>query len=335
VEPPFLPYQQIAGTNLVTKVYINNDAQAEFAGGARIVTVMGVVPGEFARVAWFRPDLLPVHQNNYLNLLSSSPKAVLVSSNLRKEYDLKLGDTVNISWADQAPIDGYIYAFVDYWPTYNPQTIVNAKPAALIVTSLSYLQDKMAIEPYQVWLRKAPGTPSRVVFDNIRAKNLPIESLSDASQEIVARGNDPMLQGTNGTLTLGFIIAMGISIVGFLIYWVLSLKSRTLQFGILRAMGLKRNQVVVMLIMEQVLISGAAIIAGILIGNLASLLFVPLLQLTSSAAAQVPPFRIVASGQDFLKVLAVAVAMLAAGALLFRWMIGRIRIHQAIKLGEE
>jgi NADH:ubiquinone oxidoreductase subunit H len=34
-------------------------------------------------------------------------------------------------------------------------------------------------------------------------------------------------------------------------------------------------------------------------------------------------------------VLVVAVAMLAAGALLFRWMIGRIRIHQAIKLGEE
>jgi putative ABC transport system permease protein len=128
---------------------------------------------------------------------------------------------------------------------------------------------------------------------------------------------------------------MGISIVGFLIYWVLSLKARTLQFGILRAMGLKQSHVVLMLILEQGLISGAAIIAGILIGNLASLLFVPLLQLTSSAASQVPPFRIVASQGDFLKVLIVAVAMLLAGSLLFRWMISRIRIHQAIKLGEE
>jgi NADH:ubiquinone oxidoreductase subunit H len=31
----------------------------------------------------------------------------------------------------------------------------------------------------------------------------------------------------------------------------------------------------------------------------------------------------------------VAAAMLVTGSLLFRWMIGRIRIHQAIKLGEE
>ena len=33
------------------------------------VTLMGVVPHEFGRVAWFRSDLLPVHPNGYLNLL--------------------------------------------------------------------------------------------------------------------------------------------------------------------------------------------------------------------------------------------------------------------------
>jgi putative ABC transport system permease protein len=335
VEPPYEPYTQLAGTDLATKVYTNDNVEADFAAGTSIVTMMGVVPDEFAQIAYFRPDLLPVHQNNYLNLLSASPKAVLVSSNLRKEYGLKLGDSLNITWADQASIDVYVYAFFDYWPTYNPARIVNSKPASLIVANLSYIQTKMALEPYQVWMRKAPGASSRTVFDSIREKQLPIESISDTSQEIVARGNDPTLQGTNGTLTLGFVIAMGISIAGFVIYWVLSLKGRTLQFGILRAMGLKQRQVVGMLIMEQVLISGAAIIAGILIGNLASRLFVPLLQLTSSAAAQVPPFRIVSQGEDFLKILAVALAMLITGALLFRWMIARIRIHQAIKLGEE
>jgi putative ABC transport system permease protein len=72
-----------------------------------------------------------------------------------------------------------------------------------------------------------------------------------------------------------------------------------------------------------------------LIGGLASLLFVPLLQLTSSAASQVPPFRIVSQQEDFVKIVAVAAAMLVTGSLLFRWMIGRITIHQAIKLGEE
>jgi putative ABC transport system permease protein len=335
IEPPFEPFAEIAGVDLATKVYVNDAVAADFAAGTRLVTVMGVVPDEFARVAWFRPDLLPAHQNSYMNLLSASPKAVLVSSNLRGEYDLKLGDALTITWEGQTPIDVYVYAFVDYWPTYNPAKEVNSKPAGLIVANLSYIQDKMALEPYQVWLKKTTGTPSRVVFDSIREKDLQIQSLSDAAQDIVARANDPTLQGTNGTLTLGFLIAMGISIAGFVIYWILSLKARTLQFGILRAMGLKQSQVVVMLITEQILISGAAIVAGILIGNLASLLFVPLLQLTSSAAAQVPPFRIVAQSDDFVKVLAVALAMLVTGSVLFRWMVGRIRIHQAIKLGEE
>ena len=240
-----------------------------------------------------------------------------------------------LTWAGQSSIDGYIYGFIDYWPTYNPRQTIAGKAASFVVANLSYIQAKMLLEPYQVWLRKVDGARSREVFEDIKAKGLEIDQLTDTSQEIIARRNDPMLQGTNGTLTLGFIITMGISIVGFAIYWILSLKSRTLQFGIFRAMGLTQSQVVWMLILEQILISGAAIAVGIGIGIVSSALYVPLLQLTSSAAAQVPPFRIVALSSDFMKVLAVAIIMMGMGAGLFRWMIGRIRIHQAIKLGEE
>ncbi len=335
MEPPFEPYQTLPGAALATKVFRADEVIVDFGNGYAKVTLMGVVPHEFARIAWFRPDLLPVHQNSYLNLLSDSPKALLVSSGLRAEFDLRPGDPVQLSWGGQATIDGYVYAFVDYWPTWNPLAESDDRPAALVVANLAYLQAMLPVEPYEVWLRKAPGAPSREVFEGIRAANLEVETLVDASQEIVARRNDPMIQGTNGALTLGFIIAMGISIAGFLIYWILSLKARTLTFGILRAMGLRQSRVILMLVAEQVLISGAAIGAGILVGWLASLLFVPLLQLTSSAAEQVPPFLIVALGEDMLKIGAVAVAMLVLGAVLFRWIVGRIRIHQAIKLGEE
>ena len=335
VEPLFLPYEKIAGTDGVTKVFLNPSVSATLGSGRRTVSLMAIVPNEFGKVAWFRSDLLPVHWNNYLNLLSRSPKAVLLSSNLKDEFDLRLGDVVYFSWAGQNSIDCYIYGFINYWPTYNPSIVTAGKSAAFAVANLSYVQAKMALEPYQVWLHKSPGVPARQVFDDIRVKKLELDSITDASQEIVLRRNDPTLQGTNGTLTLGFIITMGISFVGFVIYWILSLKARTLQFGIFRAMGLTQSQLVWMLILEQLLISGAAIVVGIVIGNLASGLFVPLLQLTSSAAAQVPPFRIVALRSDFFKVVAVAAAMLVSGGVLFRWMIGRIRIHQAIKLGEE
>jgi putative ABC transport system permease protein len=335
VEPPFEPYRNIDGTTLATKVYLADGVIAYLGRGNTTVSLMAIVPHEFGGIAWFRPDLLPAHPNNYLNLLSDSPKALLVSSALRDEFDLHPGDPVQLAWGGNAALDGYIYAFIDYWPTFNPLVKTRDRPAAIVVANLAYLQAMLPIEPYQVWLRKAPGAQSREVFASIHEKKLPIETLVDASQEIVARRNDPMLQGTNGALTLGFIIAMGISITGFVIYWILSLKARTLQFGVLRAMGLRQARVIMMLVTEQVLISGAAIAAGILIGYLASLLFIPLLQLTSSAAAQVPPFLIVSLGADVLKIVGVAVAMLAIGAVLFRLIISRIRIHQALKLGEE
>ena len=59
-----------------------------------------------------------------------------------------------------------------------------------------------------------------------------------------------MLQGMNGALTLGFIIIMVMCIIGFLIYWILSIKSRTLQFGILRAMGMKFREILMMIVYE-------------------------------------------------------------------------------------
>ena len=43
----------------------------------------------------------------------------------------------------------------------------------------------------------------------------------------MAKRNDPALEGTNGMLTLGFLVTMGVAFAGFLIYWVLSLRSTT------------------------------------------------------------------------------------------------------------
>ena len=65
-------------------------------------------------------------------------------------------------------------------------------------------------------------------------------------------------------------------IIGFLIYWILSIKSRTLQFGILRAMGMSFREIIAMILYEQILVSGVAIIIAVVIGSVASDLFVPL-----------------------------------------------------------
>lgn len=48
----------------------------------------------------------------------------------------------------------------------------------------------------------------------------------------------------NGALTLGFVVIMLMTVIGFLIYWIISIRSRTLQFGVLRAMGVTFREVI-------------------------------------------------------------------------------------------
>ena len=237
---------------------------------------------------------------------------------------------------DQGFLEVTAYAFVDLWPTFNPNS--DAKGSAnpsLIVANLNYVQAKMALEPYEVWIKKQPGVPSAALYQDLEQKKLEIQSLEDTDFSIVASKNDPMLQGTNGALTLGFIVSLVISVIGFLIYWVISIRERTLQFGIYRAIGLSRRSIFGMLVWEQFMISGTAILAGIIIGGLTSDNFVPLLQIVYSAAEQVPPFVVTAYLSDYLKVYAVTIFMLAICLSVLGVIVSRIRIHQAIKLGEE
>ena len=147
--------------------------------------------------------------------------------------------------------------------------------------------------------------------------------------------NDALLQGMNGMLTLGFIASMLISLLGFLIYWIISIQNRTLQFGILRAMGMSLAKVIGMLACEQLLVSGAAIVLGVIVGGMTGDMFIPLLQIMYSAADQVPPFRIMAYGEDYIKVYIVIGIMITLGFMTLWRIISKIRIDQAVKLGED
>lgn len=336
-EPDYYDFATLSGTEQATKVLsVKKGIMQTESEWANNISVMGIIPDEFARVAWFRPDLLPYHWYNYLNLMSEAPKAFLASSNLKEKYKLVEGDTIYITWGEQGYLEGIIYAFIDYWPTYNPNpSDTETEAPGLVVANLSYIQSKFALQPYEVWIKKAEGATDKQLNDDILERGLKIASISYKNQEMISMKNDSMLQGMNGMLTLGFIAAMLISMLGFLIYWIISIQDRILQFGILRAMGLSMFRVIGMLVCEQVLVSGAAILLGIIIGGLAGDLFIPLLQIVYSSADQVPPFRIMASGDDYLKIYGVIGAMLLMGFLILWRIISRIRIDQAVKLGED
>jgi putative ABC transport system permease protein len=77
-EPPYKPFTELVGVESVTKV-LRNDAAKVYAGNEFVnqVSLMGIIPNEFGRTAWFKNGLLPHHWYEYLNLLTDSPMAVL------------------------------------------------------------------------------------------------------------------------------------------------------------------------------------------------------------------------------------------------------------------
>lgn len=340
-EPDFQKYAEMEGVRSAAKVLRISDGSARVGRGtSRQVQVMGIHTKTFGETAWFKDGLLEHHFYDYLNAMAANPNAVLLSQNFADDYDFKLGDFVTFDNAEGKYARGIVYGFVEYWPGYQD---VSYKKGAdgqfrevdnyLIIANLSQLQANWGVTPYEVWLDVEAS--SQCVYDFAAQQGLSFEKFEDSAARIVEGKNDPIFQGTNGILTVGFIVVLLICSVGFLIYWILSIKSRTLQFGIYRAMGMEMREIITMLLCEQVFISGTAVASGTLVGFLTAKLYMPLIQMAYTAYDTALPLEVVNSYGDIGQMLIVVGAVMLACMLVLGWLISKMKIAQALKLGED
>lgn len=364
IEPIFERFEKLDGVKSATAVYKNNsvnikssrkvtvkasseDTEDErrrgFDGEAEKTTdtlsnvrLMTVNPSEFANICWFKDELLPVHINAYLNALSECNYGVILSSSFRDNYGYELGDNIEVAWGSNDYFGATVIAFVDYWPSIDPtEQNDNGTYIDFAVMNFNYVQVQTPIEPYEVWIDLNDDAKVADFYVSIEDAGIKATKLEVASQNVISEKNEPMLQGLNGALTLGFIIIMIMCIIGFLIYWILSIKSRTLQFGILRAMGMSYKEIIAMIIYEQLLVSGVAVICSIVIGGIASDLFVPLFRSMFTAQSKMLPFTVTALRSDYIKIYILILLMLGVGFAVLGRIISKIKISQALKLGED
>lgn len=334
-EPRFTKYEEMETASSAARVLTVKQTSLT-ANSQRIngITLMGIVPDEFGRTCWFRNGLLPHHINEYLNLMASDPRALLLSNQTMEENGLSAGDTVYLSIGDNKDtVQCVIYAGIDYFPSFNP--VGEKSTPILAVANLIYLQQETKLEPYRVWLKKAPGVTSAEMYAELAEMGVSISSLSDASVQITNLKNDPMTQGINGFFTLSFLVTMLITFVGFFIYWILAIKGRLLQFGILRSMGLSRFSVILVLLWEQILVSVTAILAGLGLGSLTAMLYAPILECNVDAAEQMLPFLVVAYPTDYWRIVGIVAVMMAVAAAVLGRIVYRLRAGEALKLGED
>jgi putative ABC transport system permease protein len=106
------------------------------------------------------------------------------------------------------------------------------------------------------------------------------------------------------------------------------------ELGVLRAVGLSQRQLIGLLAIEQALVIGAGALIGSLIGTLISELFIPFLQVRLGAFPLTPPFRVIIPWEQVALVYAVAGGLLVGTVLVIFVLLRRMRIFEAVKLGE-
>jgi len=341
LEPPFEQIESLPGVERATPVFRKDQADAWFGTKSAKVTLMGIVTDGFGETAWMKDGLLPHHFYEYLNLIAPDPRAVLISRTAANYFGLKTGDPIDVGWEGRRPTRFTVYGVIDYFPSFNPNPAAGEQgrppsmPPMLVVAHLDTVQQSIGLEPYDVWVKLEEGADRQALLDAITERNIRLERFEDTIGAIGQSRLDPFRMAINGVMSLGFIISLIVSFIGFMLFWLLSLQGRMLQLGIYRAMGISFRQLLGMLVVEQLLTTGAGFLIGIGAGLAAGRIFVPLFQLSFDPGKIVPPFEVVSDQSDIVRLAIATAFMLAVALLILAWLLKRMNIHQAVKLGED
>lgn len=327
-EPPFELFRSLEGVEAAARVLQTKGSVVISGKSIGQGTIMGIDNADFAKVGWFRSDLYPVHPNYYLNHLGRYEHAALIPSKVAEKYQLKRGDPVSVGFPE-GKVDFVVVGILPYWPSQYPDK------SPFIITNLDYIYDQLPLIPYEVWLKMKPDAKVAPIVQELQKAGVELASVKDVRSELISQSKLPTRGGVFGILSLGFLVSVIITLAGYVLFWFFNLSGRVVQFGVLRAMGLSRKQLTGMLLLEQIFTAGLAIGLGVLIGKAVSLLFLPFLQTTENVAETVPPFRIVFDSSDTNQLFVVVGFMMLIGALLLFLHIRRLRVHQAVKMGEE
>lgn len=321
----------INGINKITKV-INNTSSTIYGRRATMLRgtpIMGINPEEFGEIAWWREDILENDISHYLEILKNDMSSVLLSSSLKEKLEVEVGQQINIQTTTGDRQTCVVGAFIDYWPTYFPSE------NDLIVMNYDYIQREHSPLYYSIWVSTDESIDREEIYNGIENMKVRTISISDTKQEIIASKNDALYQGVNGILTMGFVMTLLISGVGFIIFWILSVKKRGLQFGILRSMGLSKTNITKILLWDQIFVSGTAVLSGLIVGFVSSELYIPVLQVSAAAADQIPSMIITSLSSDYIRIVVSVLIIIVIGVIILSGILRRMNIGQTLKLGED
>jgi putative ABC transport system permease protein len=306
---------------------------SDIGGRQQTGRLLGIDRAEFPAVAFFRTDFANREAlGSLMNRLALNRANVLVSRDFLERNTLKIGDPIKLTAnaaGDYKTIDFTIAGVLDLFPTLYPQD------GPFFIANLEYVFEQLGgLYPYDVWLTTDRSADAETIASGARDLGITVVTAEDARDLITSEQARPERQGVFGLLSVGFLAAATLTVLGFLVYAIVSFRRRFIELGMLRAVGLSVTQMALFLTGEQaiVIVTGAGL--GTMLGVLASQIFIPFLQVGTGKTATIPPFVVQIAWNQLWTIYAVfgAMFLIAVGVLIV--LLIRMKVFEAIKLGE-
>ena len=345
----FEPLQELGVTSM-TKVVRDEDTIVYMDKRKEVgCLLLGINTKEFGETASLQDGLNDKHWFYYLNDLGQKPKGVIISKNLADKYELNVGDKLN--YGRVSPIDpskeyaktnAEIVAIVNSFPGYEsmvyeeqPDGTFKKRENYLIVANYNTVMNVFNLRPYQVWMKLSDSADYKEIDKYIEEHEYRLPKTTSREKLIQDQRNSTLIQITNGMFSIGFVISLTVCGVGFLIYWILTIKERELIYGIYRSMGLTMGEIFRMLIVEQIFSSMFACLAGFGVGMLTTFLFTKLISIVYLPREHNIPLTIICKAGDGIKMGVIVGFVLILCFIVIYRIIKNMNITKAIKLGED
>lgn len=332
----FIPvdeYRGIEGVDGVARLGRYAAAGITKAEGLSRGFFVGVDRIDFPQVAFWRDDFADQSLGSMMNSLAVEQNGVLVDQRVLDQGGYKIGDTISpvvSMYGNNFQVDLKIVGAFELFPTWYPDQ------GPLIVGNLDYLFQEMGGEfPYRVLLDVNDGADPRDVATSdtqglpmrFLSWNTPVDDIEDAQSK-------PERQGLLGFLFIGFATAALLTVLAFLLHMVFSFQRRFIELGVLRAAGLSMGQMTGYLVWELAFLIMIGGVIGTILGYLASMTFIPFMQIGREAADLIPPFKVLIAWDSIYQIYWMFGILFALTLVVSVVLLRRMRIFQAIKLGE-
>ncbi len=326
--PPFALHLKVPGIAAATEEVVTPISVSGPLGpvSARLVLIN---PAGYAQVGWWMHGLNPLPEGTYLHTLASRPHDVFLSPALQRLAQLPAHGALRVRNhvnGAQAILDAA--GTVRRWPGARVS-------GAFALASLPGARGALHLLVAQriALLKLSPGAKLSAVETGLGDHAIFSSRVDVAAPEVTAALTTPEWAGQSGMLSVGFAVALAVTVAGYLLYAALLLRGQLSQLGLLRALGLPWGQLVVTVAVEQGLLLLCGAIAGTISGLVAAALFLPLFR-PAFAGVGAPPFVASGPGAATAQVLALMGVLLLVALAGMLAMLRRMHVGETVKLEE-